>query len=581
MGNNQSSKQARAREIVLAGFLTGKHRESGFRESVVEAHQDLMPEIEQEILKLEKVNAAVHGGSLSDEFRQERGGQQDAMAESGIGTVDLNQFGLSSASPPVTVPNYQLLRCVGRGGFGEVWLSRNVVTEDYHAVKILAEHCSLEIEGVRRYTEQVKTLAGLVPIKEVGKTDAGYYYVMPLADDVKGATAIRAIDRYEPKTLAWCYKNQPPLTIDEIVQLGTCLVGILEDLHETGLTHCDVKPANIIAVDGAWMLSDIGLMTRTDHFPTERGTLEFLPPERRCDHSADLYALAKTLFLLASGASIYRFEEFIQGDLKLQVESVKSGRLRDILGKACDPDADARYLAARDMRNDLNALSGLNLPAPVKPVPVPLLESGNRSSAKRWTVLLLFLLIVSIPVVIGIYGFPFGSSNTNAPPEVSHGPGKEVSHLPEVPGGGLGRVDLEIVNARVANLDNHDSSKGRTMSYVTIRNQGTLPYDPQENEAQIVLMLPHLSQARTSSWGRSIPSLAAAEEKEILIFNGNFQTDQANNKPSNRYEVVYQIEFTGTDRDSDESNNRRTGWYTPATATYDESETNVGRKSQG
>jgi len=573
MGNNQSSKQARAREIVLEGFLAGKHRESGFREAVVEAHQDLMPEIEAEILKLEKVNAAVHGGSFSDEFRQERTGQRDAMTESGAGTGDSNPFGLSSASPPVTVPNYQLLRCVGRGGFGEVWLSRNVVTEDYHAVKILAEHCSLEIEGVRRYTEQVKTLAGLVPIKEVGKTDAGYYYVMPLADDVKGATAIRAIDRYEPKTLAWCYKNQPPLTIDEIVQLGTRLVGILEDLHETGLTHCDVKPANVIAVDGAWMLTDIGLMTRTDHFPTERGTLEFLPPERRCDHSADLYALAKTLFLLASGASIYRFEEFLQGDLKLQVESVKSDRLRVILGKACDPDADARYLAARDMRNDLNALSGLTVPASAsaKPVPVPPLESDNRSSVKWWTVVVLFLLIVAIPVVIGVYGFPLRASKTSAPSEVGDDP-REGSQLSGV-SGGLEKIDLEIVDARVANLENHDSSKGRTMSYVTIRNQGTLPYDPKENEAQVVLTLPHLSQTRTSSWERSIPDLAPGEEKEIPIFNGNFQTDQANNKPSNRYEVVYQIEFAGTDRDSDESNNRRTGWYTPATATYDESET--------
>ena len=42
---------------------------------------------------------------------------------------------------------------------------------------------------------------------------------------------------------------------EEIAHLGIHLLGILEDLHETGLTHCDVKPANIISVDGEWMLS--------------------------------------------------------------------------------------------------------------------------------------------------------------------------------------------------------------------------------------------------------------------------------------------------------------------------------------
>ena len=259
-----------------------------------------MPELEEEFLKLEKINAAVQGADRSGVATDAR--QNSTLPKRGeVEVTDASQPGFSSVKPQVVVPNYQLLRCVGRGGFGEVWLARNVVTEDYHAVKILAEQCSLEVEGVRRYTEQVKSLAGLVPIKEVGKTDIGFYYVMPLADDVKGGAAIRTLDRYEPRTLAWCCKNKPPLMTEEIAHLGIHLLGILEDLHETGLTHCDVKPANIISVDGEWMLSDIGLMTRTDYFPTGRGTLEFLPPERRCDHSADLYALAKTLFLLATG----------------------------------------------------------------------------------------------------------------------------------------------------------------------------------------------------------------------------------------------------------------------------------------
>ena len=355
MENDGATKREKARQLLLEHFLAGNHKESGFRDVVIAENQELMPELQEEFLKLEKINAAVQGADRSG-VATEAWGSSTLPKPGEAKVTDASQLGFSSVKPQVAVPNYQLLRCVGRGGFGEVWLARNVVTEDYHAVKVLAEHCSLEVEGVRRYTEQVKSLAGLVPIKEVGKTDRGFYYVMPLADDVKGGAAIRSLDRYEPRTLAWCCKNKPPLMTEEIAHLGIHLLGILEDLHETGLTHCDVKPANIIAVDGEWMLSDIGLMTRTDHFPTGRGTLEFLPPERRCDHSADLYALAKTLFLLATGASVYRFDEFIDGSLKLAIESPESRQLRQILGKACHPDADARYIAARDMCNDLKVI---------------------------------------------------------------------------------------------------------------------------------------------------------------------------------------------------------------------------------
>lgn len=520
-----------------------------------------MPEIELEFLKLEKINAAVHGGSLSDELNATRDCEENTMAQSGsAGTVNSNQSGFSSINPNANVPNYQLLRCVGRGGFGEVWLARNVVTEDYHAVKILAEQCSLEIEGVRRYTEQVRSFKGLVPIKEVGKTDAGYYYVMPLADDVKGGAAIRAIDHYEPKTLAWCYKNQPPMTIDEIMQLGLHLLGALEDLHETGLTHCDVKPANVIAVAGEWMLCDIGLMTRTDHFPTERGTLDFLPPDRRCDHSADLYALGKTLFLLASGARISRFEEFVQGDLELQVESTQSDRLRQILGKACHPDVDARYSAAREMRNDLNAMSGVKTPDTGSLGSNQLTDQEIFRFSKWWPIL--FLLFFAVPIsLVGIFGFPFGTSTTNVPQENS-------PEVREVADEALANVDLEIMKTKVVNLENHDPSKGRTMSRVTIRNNGSSPYDHRESDAQILLRLPHLPGILTKSWGRTIPALAAGEEKEILILNGNFQTDQDKHEPSSPYEVVYQISFAGNWHDSNEDNNRQTGWYTPATESY-------------
>ncbi|HAY80086.1 MAG TPA: hypothetical protein DCY79_09815 [Planctomycetaceae bacterium] len=368
MTSDSSSKRKQSREIILSSFLSGKHQDPDFRSTLFSEHQDLLPELDQELSKLERIRGAIQGQiteSQSDADQDKETESGHLFAENTVprpvklpaGSGDWNDLASTT-----TVPNYQLLRCIGRGGFGEVWLARNEITQDYHAVKVLGPQSSLEVEGVRRYMEQMKTLKGLVAIKEVGKTTSGFYYVMPLADDVKGSTAVRAVDRYEPKTLAWCHQNLPPLNTAEVAALGIHLLKTLESLHETGLTHCDVKPANIISMDDQWMLSDIGLMTRTDQFPTHRGTAGFLPPERRCDHSADLYALSKTLFLVATGATLDRFEELVQGSELLPASSPQADQLRDILLKACHPDPNCRYTAARDMRHDLQALSETQSP---------------------------------------------------------------------------------------------------------------------------------------------------------------------------------------------------------------------------
>lgn len=397
MKPDDQTRRQRAHEIVLQSLRGWKEADHGGRQALLAEHPDLLPELEEEFNKLERIEAAVMRGASHGED---------------LATAD------SCDAVPV-VPNYELLRLIGQGGFGQVWLARNQVTEDYFAVKVLAPSCSVEVEGLRRYMQQAGTLSGLVPIHEVGKADEGYYYVMPLADDVKGAATIRSLDRYEPKTLHWCYKNQPPYSPEEVVELGAQLLRTLEDLHEAGLTHCDVKPANIIQIEGRWLLSDIGLLARTDQFPTGRGTLEFLPPERRCDHSADLYALAKTQFLLVSGASIYRFDDFVNGRLSLPYESPRTDRLREILDRACHAVPETRYQAARDMRNDLEAIASIPVPLPPRRRPSKRSRSWKRMAIGAIAVALLvaFIFVVS-DVTRRVYDFASSHYIEDFPAEV-------------------------------------------------------------------------------------------------------------------------------------------------------------------
>ena len=146
--------------------------------------------------------------------------------------------------------------------------------------------------------------------------------------------------------------------------------------------------------------------------------------------------------------------------------------------------------------------------------------------------------------------------------------GESTPH--EIPYGFVGNIDFEIVNTLVVNRPSQDPNRGITTSYVTIRNNGTTPYDKNISTAILTLTLPHLSAKRINSWNKTVPSLAPGEQKQIVMYNGNFQTDQPKHSPFNAYKIIYQVDSTAMVFESDETNNCHTGSYTPATETYEE-----------
>src|SRR5438045_9587745 len=96
---------------------------------------------------------------------------------------------LIPAQPP-RIPDHQLLRCIGRGSYGEVWLARSVLGE-YRAVKVVYrknfEHerpYEREFQGIQKFEPISRTDESQVDVLHVGRDEqAGYfYYVMELAD---------------------------------------------------------------------------------------------------------------------------------------------------------------------------------------------------------------------------------------------------------------------------------------------------------------------------------------------------------------------------------------------------------------
>lgn len=279
----------------------------------------------------------------------------DEAQSAGVGGKDRN------AGAPPSIPDHELLRRIGAGSYGEVWLARNVLGS-YRAVKVVYRSSfdsdrpfAREFEGIQTFEPVSRTHASQVDVLQVGRREGYFYYVMELADDLRGG---REFDpaAYEPKTLKARAAGEPRLPFRECLSIGLALTEALEHLHARGLVHRDIKPANIIFVGGVPKLADIGLVTTADATRTFVGTEGFLPPEGAGTPQADLYALGKVLYEISTGLDRREYPAAAR-DFGVLPERLQLLELEEIIEKACAPDPRERYANAGRMRADLEALA--------------------------------------------------------------------------------------------------------------------------------------------------------------------------------------------------------------------------------
>src|SRR5262249_35489156 len=156
---------------------------------------------------------------------------------------------VKTQSPP-RIPDHVLLRCVGRGSYGEVWLAKSI-TGTFRAVKIVSRSSfsderpfEREFEGLKRFEPISRSDSGFISILHVGRSERlGYFYtIMEIADDVTTGQTIQP-DTYEPRTLASDLSRRPCLPFGECLEIGLALAATLKHLHRHGLVHRDVKPS--------------------------------------------------------------------------------------------------------------------------------------------------------------------------------------------------------------------------------------------------------------------------------------------------------------------------------------------------
>jgi eukaryotic-like serine/threonine-protein kinase len=278
-----------------------------------------------------------------------------------------------------TLGHFELIRLLGAGGMGEVWLARDRKLDRLTAVKLLPAECSSNPERKIRFLREARAVARLThpniaAIYEVGEADGTLFFAMEF---VEGETLSR-------------WSSHTPRGLTELTRVAIEIVEALGESHRQGVIHRDIKPGNVmISVGGRVKLLDFGIaclqptaerdgdavqVTRTG---IVMGTASYMSPEQanghRPDQRSDLYSFGVVLYQLSTGRLPHAGDSFpallqaiaFEPPRPITAADREAARqLEPILVKCLAKDPASRYQSAGELRQDLQRLqTGSYVPA--------------------------------------------------------------------------------------------------------------------------------------------------------------------------------------------------------------------------
>ncbi|HAB17795.1 MAG TPA: hypothetical protein DCE44_15245, partial [Verrucomicrobiales bacterium] len=268
--------------------------------------------------------------------------------------------------PTPVIPDHVMIRCVGKGAYGRVWLASDVLGS-YHAVKVIhrdrfpdAAPFDREFKGLQKYTPISRSHPGLVQILHVGIDEASgfFFYIMEAADDERQGLVIEPAS-YVPRTLSNDVSHRGAIPLDETVELGVQIAEALAFLHRQRLVHRDLKPANIIFVNGRPKIADIGLVANIGEASQGGGTPGYIPQEGPGLPPADIFSLGRLLYVALSGRPVKEFPSLPE-TVARSAPADQLRRFENVLLRACETIDTDRYQTAEELLAALNECQPTN-----------------------------------------------------------------------------------------------------------------------------------------------------------------------------------------------------------------------------
>jgi PGF-pre-PGF domain-containing protein len=259
------------------------------------------------------------------------------------------------------IGRYQLLEIVGKGGQGTVYRGHDPSTGQIVAVKILAEEHS-DGDFLERFQREASILASLEHPHVIKVFDHG---------EEEGRHFI--VTEYVPENLARIIEQGDPLPIRRGLTVAAQIASALAVTHENGVTHRDVKPANVLISDsGDVKLTDFGIatadvMTTVTTPDATVGTPLYMSPEqiqsRDIDGRSDIYSLGCLLYQILTGRSPFQgesaydiFNAHMNGEYEPLSKVIEDcpEELDNLLSKALEKSLNDRFQSADEFMNAIH-----------------------------------------------------------------------------------------------------------------------------------------------------------------------------------------------------------------------------------
>jgi serine/threonine protein kinase len=294
-----------------------------------------------------------------------------------------NNISENSGDTPHVIAHYRILKKLGKGGMGEVFLGEDTKQHGRKvALKVLPPELTKDESRVRRFKQEARAILALnhpniLTIFEIGETDSTFYI---------------ATEFIEGETLRQClWRN--PIKVDEALGIAIQVAMALEAAHAAGIIHRDVKPENIMLRHDRFVrdrfikVLDFGLAKLTEReSPTTDpeavtipishtnpgavlGTTGYMSPEQAqgepIDPRSDIFSLGVVLYEMVAGHAPFagptdshvRVSIIDHEPAPLTSQSAEAPRqLERIVSKALAKDKTKRYQTVTDLKLDLEQL---------------------------------------------------------------------------------------------------------------------------------------------------------------------------------------------------------------------------------
>ena len=387
---------------------------------------------------------------------------------------------------------YEVLSRIGAGGMGEVYKARDTRLDRTVAIKVLPEHIAKREDLRARFEREAHAVASLnhphiCTLHDIGTQDGVGYMVM---EYMEGETLAARIEK-------------GALPLNQALKFATQIADALDRAHRAGVTHRDVKPANIILTRDGVKLLDFGLAKSPskpgpDETLTTEGTVlgtpQYMAPEqfegKEADARADIWAFGAVLYEMLSGQKAFQGRNYssLMGAVlsadppPMPVRPFTPAWLERLVRRCLATDPEDRWQSMRDVVLDLQT------PSPETAAALP------RTNQWPWAV-------AAVCLVAAVLGWVASMRKLGEPASL---------------------VALDVVppeGARFASITREGGSAispdGRTLAFVATNGKGESLLHVRPLESLDMRVLPGTGNVGTPFWSPDSKSLAFVADGKL------------------------------------------------------------------